>query len=80
MGVPKKRASRKRQAFRRRTYGLMPQGLSACASCGAAVLAHRLCEACGAYRGKKIVGTVAAAPKALAIGTSVKAKKVSSKK
>ncbi len=32
---------------------------SACATCGAAKLSHRVCPACGHYDGKQVVSTTA---------------------
>ena len=55
MPVPKKRTSRSRQGMRRahdfhtRTYAIV------CPNCGEAVIPHRVCLACGQYRGKQIV-------------------------
>ena len=54
MGVPKKRASRKRQGDRRTKYGIEPVLINRCASCGALILPHRMCSQCWTYDGKTL--------------------------
>lgn len=55
MAVPKKRTSRARRD-RRRAHDAIEHtaAVESCPSCGEPKLRHRLCEACGTYRGKQI--------------------------
>jgi large subunit ribosomal protein L32 len=57
MGVPKKRTSKMKRDMRRSANNKLksPVQLNACPNCGAAVQPHRVCPACGHYKGKKIV-------------------------
>jgi large subunit ribosomal protein L32 len=60
MGVPKKRTSKMRRDRRRAANNKLksPVQVIACPNCGAAVLPHRVCPACGFYGGtKRIEGT-----------------------
>lgn len=56
MGVPKKRTSKMRRDMRRSANNKLksPVQLNACTNCGASVQPHRVCAACGHYRGKKV--------------------------
>lgn len=55
MGVPKKRMSKSRRDRRRAANNNLKTAVQviACPSCGAAVMPHRVCPACGVYKGKK---------------------------
>ena len=56
MAVPKKRMSRARRDKRRAHDALKFTAASElCPECGELKLRHRLCEACGMYRGKQII-------------------------
>ncbi len=57
MGVPKKRTSKMRRDMRRSGNNKLksPVQLNACPNCSAAVQAHRVCPACGFYKGKKVL-------------------------
>ena len=55
MANPKRRHSNTRTRFRRANDFLQTHAPSKCAQCGARVLSHRVCPACGYYRGKKIL-------------------------
>ncbi|MBL9037728.1 MAG: 50S ribosomal protein L32 [Archangium sp.] len=60
MGVPKKRTSKMRRDQRRAANNTLKTAvqLTKCANCGASVMPHRVCPACGFYGGKKrISGT-----------------------
>lgn len=60
MAVPKKRSSRSVRDMRRSHHAITyAAAVESCPSCGEPKLRHKLCEACGSYRGKQIV-----APKA----------------
>ncbi|MEZ4239449.1 MAG: 50S ribosomal protein L32 [Myxococcota bacterium] len=56
MAVPKKRTSRmqrdQRRAHDHLTYSA---SVESCPDCGETKLRHHMCEACGTYRGRKIV-------------------------
>ncbi|MFK7929636.1 MAG: 50S ribosomal protein L32 [Myxococcota bacterium] len=55
MAVPKKRTSSRRRGMRRAHDGLsFTAAVELCDSCGELKLRHRMCEACGMYRGRQI--------------------------
>ena len=56
MGVPKKRTSKMRRDMRRAGNNGLKVAVQtvACANCGASIVSHRICPACGFYKGKKI--------------------------
>ncbi|MBM4366812.1 MAG: 50S ribosomal protein L32 [Deltaproteobacteria bacterium] len=55
MPVPKKRVSRSQRDQRRAHDALtLTAAIESCPDCGAPKLRHRVCDACGSYRGKKI--------------------------
>ena len=60
MGVPKRRMSKMRLRTRKAANRAKAPQLSACPQCGARVLPHRVCPACGSYKGKTIVSVNAA--------------------
>lgn len=52
MAVPKKRTGKSAQAKRRANWkGSVPE-TTMCTNCGATVLTHTVCTACGYYKGK----------------------------
>lgn len=56
MAVPKKRKSPSRRDMRRANHDRRTAPVvSACANCGEPRLQHRVCSACGYYRGKEVV-------------------------
>lgn len=55
MPVPKKRHSNTRTNRRRANWKVKPVNFSACSACGAPVLPHRACRACGSYQGRQAV-------------------------
>ena len=55
MANPKRRHSNTRSRLRRAHDFLKTRSLSKCKQCGAPVLPHRVCSACGFYRGKQVV-------------------------
>jgi large subunit ribosomal protein L32 len=59
MPNPKWRWSKTRTRKRRTHDKLTAPQLSICSACGAAVEYHRVCPACGSYRGKQAM-TIAA--------------------
>lgn len=56
MGVPKKRTSKMRRDRRRAGNNKIRTAVqvNACANCGAPVMPHRICAACGQYDGKQV--------------------------
>src|SRR5436309_7487575 len=56
MGVPKRKPSRSRQRMRRAYDSVLklPQ-LSTCPQCAAPYVPHRVCPACGYYKGRQVV-------------------------
>ena len=56
MAVPKKRTSKSRRGMRRSHDALrFTAALEGCPECGEVKLRHRLCEACGTYRGHQVI-------------------------
>ena len=63
MAVPKKRTSRSVRDMRRAHDFLTASAATGpCPVCGELKLRHQICGACGAYRGKQIVGSGEPAP------------------
>ena len=54
MAVPKKRTGHSAQGKRRSNWKATKPTLTKCPNCGQAVLAHRVCTACGTYKGKPV--------------------------
>jgi len=61
MGLPGHRRTSSDKRRRAAHFALKKQTVNKCVSCGAAVLPHRACKACGTYKGKKVVDTTRAA-------------------
>ena len=56
MAVPKKRTSRRRRDMRRAHDAIQfNAAVESCPACGELKLRHRLCEACGTYRGRQVL-------------------------
>lgn len=56
MAVPKRKVSKARRDKRRsNVWKLDMPGMIKCLKCGEYNLAHRVCKACGTYRGKEII-------------------------
>lgn len=63
MPVPKKRSSRSVIGMRRsHDFLVASQATEACPNCGALKQRHRVCAACGTYRGRKVFADVDATP------------------
>ena len=62
MGVPKRKPSHSRQRMRRAYNSVLtlPQ-LSKCPQCDEPCLPHRVCPACGFYKGRQVVTVKAVA-------------------
>lgn len=59
MPNPKRRHSKARRDRRRTHDSLDAMSSTNCANCGVAKLPHRVCPACGHYRGKQAVRVAA---------------------
>jgi large subunit ribosomal protein L32 len=57
------RHTRSHTGNRRSHHALEKLALSKCAKCGAQHLRHRVCLACGSYRGRTVIDVVAKAEK-----------------
>ncbi|MBE6686374.1 MAG: 50S ribosomal protein L32 [Ruminococcaceae bacterium] len=56
MAVPKRKVSGARRDKRRSNNSkLSMPGMTACPKCGEMNLSHRVCRACGTYKGKEII-------------------------
>ena len=56
MAVPKKRMSSSRRDKRRSQHDkVKAPGLSPCKNCGEQMIPHRVCPACGHYRGREVI-------------------------
>lgn len=55
MGVPKKRTSSMRRNRRRAAnFKIKPANVTLCPKCKEPVLSHRVCPACGTYKGQQV--------------------------
>ena len=54
MAVPKKRTGHSAQGKRRSNWKATKPTIAKCPNCGATVLAHTVCTACGTYKGKPV--------------------------
>ncbi len=58
MAVPKRRTSRSKRNMRRANHDkVAAPTVVGCPNCGDPMVPHRVCPACGFYRGKKVVQT-----------------------
>ncbi|MEM7244351.1 MAG: 50S ribosomal protein L32 [Acidobacteriota bacterium] len=55
MATPKRRVSKTRRDKRRAHDALAAPSISRCPSCGEMKRPHRVCEACGSYRGREVL-------------------------
>ncbi len=55
MAVPQRRTSKTRKRMRRTHFKLSVPGMVKCPQCGEYKLAHRVCKACGYYKGEVVV-------------------------
>lgn len=62
MGVPKRKPSKSRQRMRRAYNSVLklPQ-LGVCPQCAAPHIPHRVCPACGYYKGRQVLTVTAGA-------------------
>lgn len=54
MAVPFRRTSKAVKRRRRTHIKLAMPGMTACANCGEMKFSHRVCKACGTYKGKQM--------------------------
>ncbi len=59
MAVPKRKTSKARRDKRRANWKLSAPGMVACPNCGELKMPHRVCKACGNYKGKEVVAVEA---------------------
>lgn len=55
MAVPKYRTSASKRDMRRSHHRLSRPGMSVCSNCGETHRPHRMCTACGFYKGAQVV-------------------------
>ena len=55
MAVPQRRTSKTAKRKRRTHFKLEVPGMVACPSCGEMKLTHRICSACGSYKGREVI-------------------------
>lgn len=55
MAVPFRKTSKTRKRMRRTHYKLTANEATTCPKCGASIRPHRVCPACGNYKGKEEV-------------------------
>jgi len=55
MAVPKRKTSKRRKNLRRGQIKATLFQVQACPSCGANQQAHRVCTACGMYKGRQVL-------------------------
>lgn len=55
MAVPFRRTSKAVKRRRRTHFKLGMPGVTKCANCGEMKLSHRVCKACGTYKGQEVV-------------------------
>ena len=58
MAHPKSRISKQRTRKRRTHYKIEAPHVVSCRNCGNPVQRHRICDACGNYRGRTIINKV----------------------
>jgi len=55
MGLPKRKTSKSKRNKRRSHDALTVPQWIACGQCGEPVVPHRICAACGYYRGRQVI-------------------------
>ena len=59
MAVPKRKTSKARRDKRRANWKLAVPGMVTCPQCGELKMPHRVCKACGTYKGKEVISVEA---------------------
>ena len=80
MAVPKKRTGHSAQGKRRSNWKATKPTTTKCPNCGAVVLAHTVCTACGQYNGKVVSRKAEGFVEATEVKEAKKAPKKSAKK
>lgn len=80
MAVPKKRTGHSAQGKRRSNWKATKPTTTKCSNCGAVVLAHTVCTACGQYKGKVVSRKAEGFVEATEVKEAKKAPKKSTKK
>lgn len=57
MAVPKKKTSKSKRDMRRAHDALTAPGISICPQCKELKQPHRVCVACGTYKGKEVISS-----------------------
>ncbi|MBP7830963.1 MAG: 50S ribosomal protein L32 [Kiritimatiellae bacterium] len=55
MGVPKRKTSKSKRRMRQRSHKKAIVTAQVCPKCGAPQMSHRVCPACGTYRGRQVL-------------------------
>ena len=55
MPVPKRKTSKSKSAMRKRSHRRPLPAARPCPKCGADAQPHRVCAACGTYRGRQVL-------------------------
>jgi large subunit ribosomal protein L32 len=55
MAVPARKISKTSGRMRRTHYKITENTTTVCPKCGAPVKPHRVCKACGTYKGKEVI-------------------------
>jgi large subunit ribosomal protein L32 len=55
MAVPKRKTSKSKRDMRRSHDALATPPTSTCPQCGAPKVPHRICGACGSYKGRTVI-------------------------
>ncbi len=55
MAVPFRKVSKTRKRMRRSHNAFVADTMTKCPNCGAAIKPHRVCKACGQYKGKEVL-------------------------
>ena len=80
MAVPKKRTGHSAQGKRRSNWKATKPTTTKCPNCGAVVLAHTVCTACGQYKGKVVSRKAEGFVEATEVKEAKKAPKKTTKK
>jgi large subunit ribosomal protein L32 len=55
MAVPKRKTSKSKIRMRKRSHSKPFVATTTCSQCGAPAQPHRVCAACGSYRGRQVL-------------------------
>jgi large subunit ribosomal protein L32 len=58
MSVPKQRHTKQRRDRKRERFAIEPIAMQTCPKCAKPKQQHRVCPACGFYKGKEVVNTL----------------------